>query len=233
MSCSRSTPRHASAKRSLRSPRSASSCSTNAELESESAAPMTSASSGREIATSSGLACTAHSSSPTPPANGNAPNATVQSASWSAPSPNAKFASFVRRSSVSSSPCSKRRKRMPISASSSSTPRSWNAPKPAGPSRPVSKKPRIGDAQHALAGVTTTAAEVHERVVREARERVGQVGRGDVLQPVDRRERRQPPCHSGRDEVAAVGAQRGAAGSRDRPQVRQGHEARRRAKQQQ
>mmetsp|Transcript_1463 Transcript_1463/g.3253 ORF Transcript_1463/g.3253 Transcript_1463/m.3253 type:complete len:253 (+) Transcript_1463:1470-2228(+) len=135
MSCARSTPSVAAPGPVVSSPRSLRSCSTKADDDSDSAAPMTTASSTVEILISSGLSMAGLASLTTcrmrlPMAlfvgSSNAVNAKVVAITWNIPSPNANLKRLLSLSPSSSSPISKSRNCIPSSLSSVSSSSFWN-----------------------------------------------------------------------------------------------------------
>mmetsp|Transcript_14209 Transcript_14209/g.36298 ORF Transcript_14209/g.36298 Transcript_14209/m.36298 type:complete len:230 (+) Transcript_14209:521-1210(+) len=124
MSCRRRTPRAALPVGEPSWPFSWRILRTNAEEERERAAPMTNASSSCWIWTRSREAPNTVSSTCDPPMKGTAQKAAVVRATCNVPSPKANLKRLRSRSTVSSSPCSKRRKRIPISPSVSRSDRS-------------------------------------------------------------------------------------------------------------
>mmetsp|Transcript_12571 Transcript_12571/g.17263 ORF Transcript_12571/g.17263 Transcript_12571/m.17263 type:complete len:248 (+) Transcript_12571:1116-1859(+) len=147
MSCSSRMPRQAAPKRLDSWLFSCKILSTKAEEDSDSAAPMTSASSTRVMSTRPGSAPTTNSRNCTPPTKGNTKKASVDSSTCSDPMPNAYLDSPRSRSTVSSRPCSNSRNSTPKSANDSMSLRSENSFRPHGPMRrPADRKPMTGDA---------------------------------------------------------------------------------------
>mmetsp|Transcript_44907 Transcript_44907/g.140675 ORF Transcript_44907/g.140675 Transcript_44907/m.140675 type:complete len:297 (-) Transcript_44907:332-1222(-) len=157
-SCSSRMPREAAPVRAFCKFFSCSTLSTNALELRLSADPMMSASSGLVMLTSAGREWKTTSSSSTPPVNGNTPKAMVHRITCSRPRPKANLARLRNRSSVSSRPCSKSRKRMPISPSTSRSCKSRKMPKPLGPNtKPMARKPStLLMRRYFVSGITST-----------------------------------------------------------------------------